>query len=84
MAYRIGGDEFVLLYIRQDETVVRDTMYGMKHLVEEKGYSVSVGYSMRSGREDTVADMLRRSDEWMYKDKAVYYRKIGRDRRIRE
>lgn len=84
VAYRIGGDEFALLYIRQDETVVRDTMYGMKRLVEEKGYSVSVGYSMRSGRDDTVTDMLRRSDEWMYKDKAGYYRKIGRDRRIRE
>lgn len=84
IAYRIGGDEFVLLYLRQDETVVRDTMYGMKRLVEEKGYSVSVGYSMRSGREDTVSDMLQRSDEWMYKDKAVYYKKIGRDRRTRE
>ena len=83
-AYRIGGDEFVLLYIRQDETVVRDTMYGLKNLIREKGYSVSVGYSMRSGREDTVTDMLRRSDEWMYADKAEYYRKNGRDRRIRE
>ena len=83
-AYRIGGDEFVLLYIRQDETVVRDTMYGLKNLIKERGYSVSVGYSMRSGREDTVSDMLRRSDEWMYADKAEYYRKNGRDRRGRE
>ena len=83
-AYRIGGDEFVLLYIRQDETVVRDTMYGLKNLIKDRGYSVSVGYSMRSGREDTVSDMLRRSDEWMYADKAEYYRQNGRDRRIRE
>ena len=84
IAYRIGGDEFILLYIRQDETVVRDTVHDMKKLIDEQGLSVSVGYAMRSGREDTVTDMLRRSDEWMYKDKAGYYRKIGRDRRIRE
>ena len=83
-AYRIGGDEFILLYIRQDETVVRDTRHEMKKLIDGQGYSVSVGYAMRSGREDTVPDMLRRSDEWMYADKAEYYRKNGRDRRGRE
>ena len=35
---------------------------------------------MRSGREDTVSDMLRRSDEWMYADKAEYYRKNAPER----
>ena len=82
-AYRIGGDEFTLLFIRQDETVVRDAVMRLKELVKEKGYSLSAGYVMRSGRDDTVADMLRRSDEKMYADKAEYYRMNSHDRRGR-
>lgn len=80
-AYRIGGDEFTLLFIRQDETVVRDTTERLKTLTGEKGYSISVGYAMRNGRDDLVADMLRRSDERMYADKAEYYRQNHHDRR---
>ena len=63
---------------------MRDILDRLKTLIQEAGYSVSIGYAMRSGREETVTEMLRRSDEWMYTDKAEYYRQNGRDRRIRE
>ena len=79
--YRIGGDEFTLLFIRQDETAVRDSLERMKDMITEAGYSVSIGYAIRAGRDDTVAEMLRKSDEKMYEDKAEHYRQNGYDRR---
>ena len=84
LPYRIGGDEFTMVFIRQEETAVRDVLDRMKTLITEAGYSVSVGYAMRGGRDDTVTDMLRRSDEWMYTDKALYYKGNKHDRRRKE
>ena len=77
----MGGDEFTMIFIRQEETAVRDILDRLKTLIREAGYSVSIGYAMRSGREETVTEMLRRSDEWMYADKARYYRENTNDRR---
>lgn len=83
LPYRIGGDEFILLFIRQDETAVEETLNRMKEGIAEAGYSVSVGYAMRKGRNDTVSEILRRSDEIMYMNKADYYRLNKHDRRRR-
>ena len=79
--YRIGGDEFTVLFIRQEESAVQSTLERMKELIAEAGYSVSVGYAMRDGRNDTVTEVLRRSDEKMYTDKAAHYRQNKHDRR---
>ena len=81
LPYRIGGDEFTILFIRQEETAVKEILERMKTMIAEAGYSVSVGYAMREGRDDTVAEILRRSDEKMYADKAEYYRENRHDRR---
>ena len=83
MVYRIGGDEFIILFIRQDQIVVSDVMHRVKKMIADSGYSVSAGYTMRGGRDEEITEMLRVSDERMYADKAEYYRRIGRDRRIR-
>ena len=81
LPYRIGGDEFTMLFLRQEETAVQNTLERIKTANAEAGYSVSVGYAMRAGRDDTVAEMLRESDEKMYDDKAEHYRQNGNDRR---
>ena len=81
IAYRTGGDEFLVLFILADERAVRETLDQVKEKVSRSGYSVSVGYSMRSDKKDTVDDMIRRSDEKMYTEKAEYYSKNGQNRR---
>lgn len=81
LPYRIGGDEFTMLFLRQEETAVREILERMKTLIAEAGYSVSVGYAMRGGRDDSVTEVLRRSDEKMYADKAEFYRQNRHDRR---
>lgn len=81
LAYRTGGDEFLVLFILADERTVRETLDQVKEKVSRSGYSVSVGYSMRSDKKDTVDDMIHRSDEKMYTEKAEYYSKNGQNRR---
>lgn len=82
-AYRIGGDEFVLLFIRQDEQAVQDTLDRLQTMIHEKSLSISAGYVMRKGREDNVRDMIRWADEEMYREKSAYYRQRGHNRRRR-
>jgi GGDEF domain-containing protein len=81
LAYRIGGDEFAMLFIRQDEETVKRVMETLKERVSEKGYSVSTGYAMREGKYASVQDLIRWADESMYANKAAFYRENGHDRR---
>ena len=81
LAYRTGGDEFALLFIRQPENTVHDTMEKFKGLVKARGYTVSTGYAMRGGKYASVQDLIRWADENMYANKAAYYTEINHDRR---
>ena len=79
-AYRIGGDEFVLLYARADENAVRENLEEIRRKVKEAGYSISIGYAMRE-EKDNPESMIRRSDIKMFEQKAKYYREKQHDRR---
>ena len=81
LVYRIGGDEFALLFIRQPENTVHGTMEKLKGLVRAKGYTISTGYAMRGGKSASVQDLVRWADENMYADKSIYYQEIRHDRR---
>lgn len=80
IAYRIGGDEFLIVFLQQDKAAVEKTIARVREDVTQAGYSVSVGCAMRTGSESTD-DLLHESDRKMYEDKAAYYRQSGMDRR---
>lgn len=80
--YRMGGDEFAILFLKKDEDKVRDTLEKVRSAVQEAGLSVSAGYAMRENREN-LNDLYTRSDQKMYEDKAAYYSAPGRSRRRR-
>ncbi len=82
IAYRIGGDEFALLFLHCGEADVLKAIVQVKADVARAGYSLSAGYAMR-GDDERVEDTLIRSDRNMYSDKADYYRQSGMDRRNR-
>lgn len=82
LAYRVGGDEFVMLFIGQDAQGVERTLRRLRQDVAAAGYSVSAGYAMKTP-EQSLDDALRQSDQSMYRDKAEYYRQNGVDRRAR-
>ena len=81
LAYRTGGDEFALLFIRQPENTVHETLEKVGGMVRAKGYSVSTGYAMRGGKYASIQDLVRWADENMYANKAAYYTEIRHDRR---
>ncbi len=80
--YRVGGDEFNILFISRDEETVRKTLQTLRESVAASGYSISAGYTMSSGGQ-SLDELLRESDRNMYENKAEYYRQSGKDRRSR-
>ena len=81
-AYRVGGDEFTVLFMNQNEEMVRQTLEHIKEEIAAAGYSISVGYTMKTGGR-SLDDVLHEADRKMYADKAAYYQQKGRDRRTR-
>ena len=80
LAYRIGGDEFAILFFHGKEEAVARVTEQMKEKVSEAGYSISAGYALWKENE-SLQDTVRESDRRMYADKADYYRLNGHDRR---
>ena len=82
LVYRIGGDEFVILFFHDDEQKICRVEEHIREKVSRHGYSVSIGYTVRKSGE-SLDDTIRNSDRMMYDNKADYYRQNDRDRRKR-
>lgn len=82
ISYRVGGDEFVILFMDQDAETVEHTLNRIRENVSRAGYSISAGYSMKTP-DQSLENTLHMSDRNMYEEKAQYYQKNGRDRRNR-
>ena len=79
LIYRIGGDEFVILFFHEEEQTVARIMGQIKDRIIKAGYSISAGYAMRRKNEN-LEDTVRESDRRMYEDKACYYLPYARPR----
>jgi len=82
-AYRIGGDEFIIICRRTSQNEAAQIVESIQKNVSETGYSCSIGYSHNTEGTKSVDDLLREADEMMYADKARYYSNSGKDRRRR-
>ena len=80
-AYRVGGDEFVILCRRCSSDDLAQLVERLRRSVAETPYSCSIGCSEIAGGAKPVSEMLRESDEMMYAEKARHYADAGRDRR---
>ena len=80
-AYRVGGDEFVILFTKTTEDETLSMMRAFKETLAKKGHSVSLGLAFRSHGESSAA-LLKRSDEAMYAEKSAFYRDSPFDRRL--
>ena len=71
-AYRIGGDEYVILCTKGDEAKVQATVQKLKTALSKTAYSCAVGYAMKEvGRQ--VSQLYTEADKMMYQDKQKYY-----------
>ena len=70
LVYRIGGDEFVILYLNASEETVTNAISTMQTKMAETEYMCAFGFAMKKPY-DSVFDVLKTSDEMMYVNKAL-------------
>ena len=75
--YRLGGDEFVIVCRKVSEEDVQKLVKSIKDTVSETKYHCAIGYSFCESGSRDVDEMLKESDEMMYKDKMDYYSQPG-------
>lgn len=75
-AYRVGGDEFVLICFDMDEKIFRSKVRDICDSIAAKKISVSVGVVWEESSSE-LETMLRRADDLMYEEKKKYYEKHG-------
>lgn len=75
-AYRVGGDEFVLICFDMDEKIFRSKVRDICDSIAAKRISVSVGVVWEESSSE-LETMLRRADDLMYAEKKKYYEKHG-------
>lgn len=74
---RYGGDEFVLVCEKENDSEAEKVKNQIKQTVEEAGneknkaytLSVSIGYAKRDLSTNTAADLIKNADAFMYKNK---------------
>lgn len=81
-AYRIGGDEFVVLWFGVEETEIQSRMQELRRNLKKKEYEISVG--VRSCASDGIlSETVNRAEHAMRQDKTEFYRKNGAERQMR-
>ena len=81
--YRVGGDEFVIVCRKNAPGEVEALAGRIRSALGETKYSCSIGYCCRSDAAESVDELLKKSDEIMYADKAAHYADAKCDRRRR-
>ena len=68
--FRIGGDEFVILFQEKGYDTMKETIGTLNHKIEENiagnGVVVSIGYSVLEESDGQVRDIFERADKMMY------------------
>ena len=67
--YRMGGDEFEILYPHSTYADVELTANKLKEAVHKKGYSIAIGFGEYKKGMD-FDNVFREVDAMMYEDKA--------------
>ena len=80
-AYRIGGDEFMVLFIRCDEEEITQSLTVFMDEIWQSGLSVAMGLTTTWECGGSLEEMIRISDQRMYADKSKYYQLHDRRRR---
>jgi diguanylate cyclase (GGDEF)-like protein len=72
--YRIGGDEFIVLYENIEEILFSNLVTDLRQrFSEDRECNVSIGDSWSTGQIN-VDELVAQADERMYLDKQAYYK----------
>ena len=88
--YRIGGDEFVVIYIGLDEEGMKNRMLDFDEILSENiktktvdfKLGISKGFALFDVKKDkNFASVFSKADKLMYVEKSEYYKKAETNRR---
>ena len=79
-AYRIGGDEFVVIDNTLAEDDFKAAVYAVQKTMEHDGISCSVGISWRNSQYN-IREQIDEADRFMYEQKREFYCQRQHDRR---
>lgn len=71
-AYRVGGDEFVVLQLDVSEAEFEQKTQLLRQKMQEKQVNASIGTIWRR-EEDELEELLKKADERMYREKKQYH-----------
>ena len=80
-AYRLGGDEFIVLANEASEEDIKRVVENFKNELNNTTYHCSIGYSYRSDKNTSIDDLIKEAETNMYKDKSEFYRNSKIERR---
>lgn len=72
-AYRIGGDEFVVIIPDVNKNIFEREILKLQDEMQNKGVSISMGYLWKESVTNVI-DMLNEADKLMYEKKKLYYK----------
>lgn len=67
--YRVGGDEFMIFYIRTSEIVICSDIEAMRSALSKTDFVCAFGYEM-TAQAKNIQEAIRVSDRLMYENKA--------------
>ena len=82
-AYRLSGDEFVVLMFQGKKEVLEKTVSSIKEELDKSSFSAAIGYCYYERRIDRMSfhDAMKKAETLMYEDKKRHYIDSGHDRR---
>ena len=80
-AYRMGGDEFVIISTSGRLNAIDNTISKIKEEMAKTPYTIAIGYARKENIAFNVDEMSKVAEEMMYHNKGEYYRASGIERR---
>lgn len=82
--YRMGGDEFIVIYTNGPEKHFEIKIQQAKKLMGYKGVNIAGGYTFKENTDKTIVELIKEVDQKMYEDKARFYADGKNERRNRK
>lgn len=81
--YRMGGDEFIVIYTNGPQKHFEVKILQARKLMAYKGVNIASGYIYATDTDKAIFDLIKEVDHKMYEDKARYYADSQNERRNR-
>ena len=80
-AYRLGGDEFIVIANDLSEDVVQNVIDKIKEDLSKSKYTCSIGIAYRKDKNVSLYELTKQAEKAMYEAKAEYYKTANIERR---